>query len=54
LIEIEPFLLEFGHGLTFAERQKRMIIDGKDIVLDLLLFSRPLRRLAFIFISTVP
>ena len=45
LKEIESFLLEFGHGITFAERQKRMIMDGKDIVLDLLLYSRTLRRL---------
>jgi predicted nuclease of restriction endonuclease-like (RecB) superfamily len=45
LKEIELFLLEFGHGITFVERQKRMILDGRDIVLDLLLYSRTLRRL---------
>jgi predicted nuclease of restriction endonuclease-like (RecB) superfamily len=45
LNDIEEFLLEFGHGITFAERQKRMILDVKDVRLDLLLFSRPLRRL---------
>jgi predicted nuclease of restriction endonuclease-like (RecB) superfamily len=42
---IESFLLEFGHGITFVDRQKRMILDGNDIVLDLLLYSRTLRRL---------
>lgn len=45
LMGIESFLLEFGHGIAFIERQKRMILDGKDIVLDLLLYSRTLRRL---------
>jgi predicted nuclease of restriction endonuclease-like (RecB) superfamily len=48
LKEIELFLLEFGHGITFVERQKRMILDGRDIVLDLLLYSRTLRRLVAI------
>jgi predicted nuclease of restriction endonuclease-like (RecB) superfamily len=42
---VESFLLEFGHGITFVDRQKRMILDGRDIVLDLLLYSRTLRRL---------
>ncbi|MCL2765337.1 MAG: PDDEXK nuclease domain-containing protein [Treponema sp.] len=45
LKELEAFLLEFGHGFTFVERQKRMIIDGEDIILDLLFFHRKLRRL---------
>ena len=45
LIELEKFILEFGHGFTFVERQKRMIIDGEDIVLDLLFFHRILKRL---------
>ena len=45
LTELEKFILEFGHGLTFAERQKRMIMDGEDHILDLLFFSRPLKRL---------
>jgi predicted nuclease of restriction endonuclease-like (RecB) superfamily len=35
LSEIEAFILEFGHGFSFVERQKRMILDGEDIVLDL-------------------
>jgi predicted nuclease of restriction endonuclease-like (RecB) superfamily len=36
--ELEAFILEVGHGFTFVERRKRMIIDGADIVLDLLFF----------------
>ena len=45
LTELEAFLLEFGHGFTFVERQKRMIIDGEDNVLDLLFYHRILKRL---------
>ena len=45
LKELESFLLEFGHGFTFVERQKRMILDGEDIVLDLLFYHRILKRL---------
>ena len=45
LKELEAFILEFGHGFTFVERQKRMIIDNEDVVLDLLFFHRKLRRL---------
>jgi predicted nuclease of restriction endonuclease-like (RecB) superfamily len=37
--------MEFGHGFSFAERQKRMIADGEDIALDLLFCNRILRRL---------
>lgn len=48
LIELEAFILEFGHGFTFVERQKRMIIDGEDIVLDLLFFHRKLKRLVVV------
>jgi len=43
--ELQPFLLEVGHGWTFVTRQKRMTLDGDDFHLDLLFFSRPLRRL---------
>jgi len=42
---MEAFLLEAGNGFAFVERQKRMIIDDGDYHLDLLFFSRPLRRL---------
>jgi len=45
LTEIEAFILEFGHGFSFVERQKRMILDGEDIVLDLLFYHRVLKRL---------
>lgn len=33
LAELEAFILEFGSGFAFVERQKRMSIDGDDIVL---------------------
>jgi predicted nuclease of restriction endonuclease-like (RecB) superfamily len=45
LAELEAFILEFGHGFTFVERQKRMIVGGDDIVLDLLFYHRILKRL---------
>jgi hypothetical protein len=43
--EMEPFLLEVGNGWAFIARQKRIIIDGEDFYIDLLFYSRPLRRL---------
>jgi len=42
---LEAFLLELGRGFAFVERQKRMIIKGKDFHLDLLLYHRNLKRL---------
>ncbi|MDO9000976.1 MAG: PDDEXK nuclease domain-containing protein [Bacteroidota bacterium] len=45
LRELEGFILELGQGFTFVERQKRMIIDGKDFRLDLLFYHRKLKRL---------
>lgn len=45
LNKLELFLLELGIGFTFVERQKRMIIDGKDYKLDLLFYHRKLQRL---------
>jgi predicted nuclease of restriction endonuclease-like (RecB) superfamily len=45
LREIEKFILEFGKGFAFVERQKRMIIDGRDYHLDLLFYNRDLKRL---------
>jgi predicted nuclease of restriction endonuclease-like (RecB) superfamily len=45
LKEIEAFLLEFGKGLAFVARQKRMTMDGVDFKLDLLFYSRDLQRL---------
>jgi predicted nuclease of restriction endonuclease-like (RecB) superfamily len=45
LRELEKFILEFGKGFAFVERQKRMIIDGTDFHLDMLFFYRYLKRL---------
>lgn len=45
LRELEGFILELGQGFSFVERQKRMIIDGKDFRLDLLFYHRKLKRL---------
>ncbi|MDR2727795.1 MAG: PDDEXK nuclease domain-containing protein [Chitinispirillales bacterium] len=45
LRELEIFILEFGKGFAFVERQKRMIIDGNDFHLDLLFYNRYLKRL---------
>jgi predicted nuclease of restriction endonuclease-like (RecB) superfamily len=45
LTGLESFILEFGHGFTFVERQKRMTMDGDDFTLDLLFYHRVLRRL---------
>ena len=45
LTELEAFILEFGHGFTFVERQKRMTMDDEDFTLDLLFFHRILKRL---------
>jgi predicted nuclease of restriction endonuclease-like (RecB) superfamily len=48
LIGLEAFILEFGHGLAFVERQKRMTMDGDDFKLDLLFYHRVLQRLVAI------
>jgi len=48
LTELETFILEFGHGFTFVERQKRMTMDGDDFTLDLLFYHRILKRLVAI------
>ena len=45
LADLEAFILEFGHGFTFVERQKRMTMDGDDFTLDLLFYHRKLQRL---------
>jgi predicted nuclease of restriction endonuclease-like (RecB) superfamily len=45
LRELEKFILEFGKGFAFVERQKRMIVDGHDRKLDLLFYNRYLKRL---------
>ncbi|MFC4094581.1 PDDEXK nuclease domain-containing protein [Euzebyella saccharophila] len=46
--ELELFILELGKGFAFVERQKRMIMDGKDFYLDLLFYHRKLKRLVAI------
>ncbi|MCL2765915.1 MAG: PDDEXK nuclease domain-containing protein [Treponema sp.] len=48
LQELENFILEFGHSITFVERQKRITIGEDDFKLDLLFFHRGLRRLVAI------
>jgi predicted nuclease of restriction endonuclease-like (RecB) superfamily len=48
LRELERFILEFGKGFAFVERQKRMIIDGEDFYLDLLFYNRIVKRLVAI------
>ena len=48
LRELEQFLLEFGTGFCFVDRQKRLIIGGNDYYLDLLFYHRGLRRLVVI------
>jgi predicted nuclease of restriction endonuclease-like (RecB) superfamily len=45
LHELEKFILEFGKGFAFVERQKRMVIDGQDYHLDLLFYNRYLKRM---------
>ena len=45
LRELETFILELGAGFSFIERQKRIILDGKDFYLDLLFYHRKLKRL---------
>lgn len=48
LRELEAFILEWGKGFAFVERQKRIIIDGEDFHLDLLFYNRDLKRLVAI------
>lgn len=45
LNDMRAFLMEVGDGFTFVASQKRMPIGTKEYWLDLLFFSRPLRRL---------
>jgi predicted nuclease of restriction endonuclease-like (RecB) superfamily len=54
LRELEKFILEFGKGFAFVERQKRMIIDGADFHLDLLFFNRYLKRLVAVELKQGP
>jgi len=34
ILELENFILEPGTGFPFIERQKRIILDGKNFYLD--------------------
>lgn len=43
LREVERFLLELGEHFAFVARQKRIVIDGEDFHIDLLLFHRALQ-----------
>lgn len=52
--DLEAFLLEVGNGWAFVARQKRMTIDNDDFYLDLLFFSRPLRRLIAVELKVGP
>lgn len=54
LEKLEQFLLEIGKGFAFLERQKRMVIDGKDYKLDLLFYHRRLKRLIAIDLKIGP
>jgi predicted nuclease of restriction endonuclease-like (RecB) superfamily len=45
LRELQSFILELGSGFAFVDRQKRIVIDGKDFYIDLLFYHRRLRRL---------
>lgn len=45
LRKLEQFILELGAGFAFIDRQKRMIIDGKDFRLNLLFYHRKLKRM---------
>ncbi len=48
LRELEKFLLELGTHFAFIARPKRIVIDGEDFKIDLLLFHRVLQRLIVI------
>lgn len=48
LREMERFLLEMGGYFTFVARNKRIVIDGEDFEIDLLLYHRALRRLVVV------
>ncbi|MCL2861511.1 MAG: PDDEXK nuclease domain-containing protein [Firmicutes bacterium] len=45
LSELEKFILEFGKGFSFVERQKRISRENTDYYLDLLFYHRILKRL---------
>ena len=48
LREIERFLLEMGRYFAFVARKRRIVVDGEDHEIDLLLYHRALRRLVVV------
>lgn len=48
LREIERFLLEMGRFFTFVARKRKIVVDGVDHEIDLLLYHRALRRLVVV------
>lgn len=48
LKELKKNILDLGKGFAFVERQKRIILDGEDLYLDLLFYHRNLKRLVAI------
>src|SRR5262249_16414617 len=54
LRDLQQFILELGAGFAFIDRQKRIVIDGKDFYIDLLFFHRRLRRLLAIDLKIGP
>jgi hypothetical protein len=45
---MERFLLEMGRFFSFVARRRRIVIDGEDHEIDLLLFHRALRRMVVV------
>jgi predicted nuclease of restriction endonuclease-like (RecB) superfamily len=54
LDEMQRFLLELGVGFAFVERQKRMVVDGHDYRLDLLLYHITMRCYVALELKTRP
>jgi predicted nuclease of restriction endonuclease-like (RecB) superfamily len=54
LRELQQFILELGVGFAFIDRQKRIVIDGKDFYIDLLFYHRRLGRLIAIDLKIGP
>jgi predicted nuclease of restriction endonuclease-like (RecB) superfamily len=54
LRELEQFILELGVGFAFIDRQKRIVIDGRDFYIDLLFYHRRLHRLIAIDLKIGP
>jgi predicted nuclease of restriction endonuclease-like (RecB) superfamily len=48
LADVQNFILEFGGGFAFIEKEKRMSVDGDVVVSDLLFYNRNLKRLVVV------